>query len=210
VKTIVFTYGRYQPITTGHDKLLSKIMKMSRRLHADNLVCISQTHKLPRDPLPWKFKVSLFRQAYPLINICEDTHIKTPFQALQMLAEKGYERVVFVVGQDRLEQFSRMQGYALQWGIKQFRIISAGERDSSANGLVGMSATKLRSLAAHGEREAFMSGLPKALEDEYKELVYDNVRQTSSSISRNDENNGTILEPNPKKRVRTKRTVHGT
>lgn len=176
MKSVVFTFGRFNPPTTGHFKLVSKVVETAKQKNADHMVYLSQTHKAPTDPLEWFFKRRVCESAFRGVNISSDTTIRNPYIALESLA-KEYDNVVMVVGSDQAEEFTkRFTRYADDWGIT-FQVVSAGERLVESDGVEGISATKLRQYAAEGDKEKFYLGLPEALSENIKKLVYTNVRK---------------------------------
>jgi len=176
MKSVIFTFGRFNPPTLGHQKLVSKIVEMAKQNNADHMVYLSQTHKAPTDPLEWFFKRRVCESAFRGVNISTDTAIRNPYIALESLA-KEYDNIRMVVGSDQVEEFGkRFSKYADDWGVN-FQVISAGERLVESEGVEGMSATKMRQYAAEGNKEKFFAGLPDALNENIKRLVYTNTRK---------------------------------
>ena len=146
-------------------------------MDADHFVFISPTHRPPKDPLDWNTKVDIAKQAFPGANIWNDPSIKNPFEALEALGE-DYKKVILVVGSDRVEKFkSGMEPYLNDFGIEDFDVISAGERDPDADGVSGMSASKARELAMNGEWEKFTASLPAGVSETDKKKAYNLIRK---------------------------------
>lgn len=176
MKSVVFTFGRFNPPTTGHFKLVSKVVETAKQLNADHIVFLSQTHKAPTDPLEWFFKKRVCESAFRGVHISSDTTIRNPYIALESLA-KEYDNIVMVVGSDQAEEFTkRFTRYADDWGIT-FQVLSAGERLVESEGVAGISATKMRQYVVEGKKEEFYSGLPEALNENIKRLIYMNVKK---------------------------------
>jgi len=174
--TIIFTFGRMTPPTKSHILLIQKVMELSTELNADHKVYISQKYKPITDPLKWAFKKTIIRTCLPKVNISTDVKIKTPFQALEYFANNGYKKVIMVVGGDRINEFNnKMSPYAKKWGIKDFKVISIGERDSS-EGIEGLSASKLREYALNSNKKEFFNGLPDMLDNNWKGKIFHRVR----------------------------------
>lgn len=175
--TAVFTFGRLNPPTVGHEKLVQSVIQQSKALGADHYIFLSQTQKAPKDPLSWEDKKRFAKMIFKGVNIVDDASIKTPFQALEMLGQK-YDNVVMVVGDDRVSEFKgRMAKYAPEWGIQNFDVVSAGARDPDADGVEGMSASKVRQFASDDNYEQFASGIPNTVNDKVKQLMFQKVRQ---------------------------------
>lgn len=177
--TIVFTFGRFNPPTIGHQKLVSKVSEISANQSADHIVYLSKTQKPGKDPLSWQDKYSLFRKMFPSINVSRDHAIINPYVALETLGKK-YDNVIMVVGSDRVERFKGdMQKYLAEFGIKNFDVVSAGERDPDAEGAEGMSASKARQLATDGNFAEFAKALPSTINNSTKKVVYNKIRKNS-------------------------------
>jgi len=93
---------------------------------------------------------------------------------------KDYDHVIMVVGSDRVERFhGDMQKYLKEWGIKNFEVVSAGERDPDAEGAGGMSASKARQLAYDGDFKGFAQALPSTVNNATKKVVYNKIRKNA-------------------------------
>jgi hypothetical protein len=172
MNSIVFTFGRMNPPTKGHQLLVSKVVETAKTINADHIVYLSQTQNKKTDPLEWNFK----RRAFRGINISKDITIKNPYIALESLA-KSYDTIRLVVGSDQAGEFTkRFTPYADKWGI-DFDVVSAGQRIVESEGVEGMSASKLRRYAAEGNKKQFFLGLPDSLNEGIRQLVYSNVRK---------------------------------
>lgn len=174
--TIVFTFGRMNPPTKGHERLVSTVVETAKKIGGHHVVYLSQTQKAPTDPLDWNFKRRVCEASFPGVFISHDRNIKTPFQALESF--KGvYEKVVLVVGGDQVSEFAeRMSPYAKAWGM-DFSIVSAGERIVESNGIEGISASKMRAFAEANNRAEFFNGLPDRLNKGAKNLVFENTKK---------------------------------
>lgn len=176
MSSVVFTFGRMNPPTKGHERLITKVVETAKSISGDHVVYLSQTYRAPTDPLEWFFKRRVCESAFRGVNISQDITIRNPYIALETLA-KSYDNIKMVVGSDQAEEFTRrFTPYADMWGIN-FEVISAGQRIVESEGVEGMSATKLRQYAAEGNKELFFLGLPESLNENIKRLVYTNVRK---------------------------------
>ena len=174
---IVFTFGRFNPPTIGHEKLVSKVGEVAAKENANHIVYLSKTHKPGKDPLSWKDKYDLFRKMFPHTNVSRDQTVNTPYVAMETLG-KDYDKVIMVVGSDRVNQFqNEMQKYLKDWGIKDFQVVSAGERDPDAEGAGGMSASKARQLAAENNFDLFSQALPNSINNATKKVVFNKIRE---------------------------------
>jgi len=158
-KTVVFCFGRMQPVTRGHEKMVSRVLSEAKSHQADHVVFLSQTQNLPDNPLDWNTKRNFARASFPGVCISDDTAIKTPYQALEKLAEQ-YENIIFVCGSDRVKQFSSMSDYAKEWGVKSFVAESAGARNSDINTVAGVSGSVAREAAKNNDFSTFLQCMP--------------------------------------------------
>jgi hypothetical protein len=173
-KTIVVSFGRMNPITTGHEKLVNAVMREAASRRADSAVYLSQTHDAKKNPLTYDQKISLGQKAFG--RIVRRSSARTIIEVAKELSGQ-YDKLVIVVGSDRVEEFKRLLNTynGKEYNYESIEVVSAGERDPDADDVTGMSASKLRSLAATGNFDGFKSGLPKRLQPSAKK-VYDMVR----------------------------------
>ena len=159
----VFTFGRMNPPTIGHEKLVNKVRAAARAHKGDPLIYLSHTHKLPKDPLEYSEKIKLAKKAFG--NIVKMSRSNTIIKVLQEL-EKKYDEIVLVVGSDRVNEFDEfLNKYnGKDFSFDTIKTVSAGERDPDAEGAEGMSATKMRELAAKEDLKNFKTGLPRNLQ----------------------------------------------
>ncbi len=160
--TVVFCFGRMQPVTRGHEKMINRVITEAKKHQADHVVFLSQTQKLPDNPLDWNTKRNFARACFPGVCISHDESVKTPYQALEKLAEQ-YSNIVFVCGSDRVEHFSSMTDYAKQWGVKSFITESAGARNSDVSTTEGVSGSVAREAAKNNDFKLFLQCMPKRI-----------------------------------------------
>ena len=114
-----------------------------------------QSQNKKKDPLDYNNKTKYMSKAFRGVNVVKNKSIKTLFDALQYLDNKGFDSIKMVVGSDRVSEFkSLINKYLKDYGFKTFDIISAGERDPDAEGVSGMSASKMRAAAARDDVHA--------------------------------------------------------
>jgi hypothetical protein len=175
MKKVVFTFGRLNPPTVGHQKLVDKIISTAKREKADAKVFLSHTQNNKKDPLNYAEKIRFARKAFG--TVIEQSNSKTIIQILQEL-QKKYTDIVLIVGSDRVSEFSgllnKYNGGPFEFDSIDVR--SAGARDPDAVGVAGMSASKLRALAIEGKFDTFKTGLPKKLSDSDAKDLYDTIR----------------------------------
>lgn len=164
-RTAVMAFGRMNPPTIGHQKLVDKI----KSLPGDHYVFLSQSQKPKTDPLAFVDKLRYAKFFFPNVTVGHP-EVKTIIQAMQKLEELGYERIIYVAGSDRVDSFTKLlnqyNGQAdksgnIPYSFKLIQVVSAGERDPDADGAEGMSASKMRAAAAEGDLESFKQGVPQ-------------------------------------------------
>lgn len=157
-KHAVFTFGRFNPPTLGHQRLIEKTKQVAKQENADSFIFPSQTvdnHKKDplkiKNPLPLDEKVKFMRVLFPDANIIADKSVKTPHDIIEWLANRGYTHVTFVVGGDREDEFQQRWLPYAQDVFQQAQVVSAGVRDPDAEDISGISATKARQAALEGD-----------------------------------------------------------
>jgi hypothetical protein len=160
-KSVVFSFGRMNPPTVGHSKLIIKVMSVAKKEGAIPIIYPSKTEDQNKNPLSFKTKVKVLKDVFgDIINT--DTSIRTPFDVLDSLNNAKYEKVVFVVGSDRVNEFKRgMTKYVASdlENIKKFSVVSAGDRDPDAEGVAGMSGSKMRDFVIKNKFSKFKTGI---------------------------------------------------
>ena len=159
-KTAVFAFGRMNPPTVGHSKLILKVLEVAKKEGGTPMVYPSKTEDKKSNPLSFKTKVKVLKDVFGNI-INTDTSIKTPFDVITSLND-NYERVIFVVGSDRVREFKRNMSRYVDSdldNIKDFSVVSAGERDPDAEGVSGMSGSKMREFVMKDKFGKFKEGL---------------------------------------------------
>ena len=168
--TAVFTFGRFNPPTTGHEKLIMALANQQSK-NAGSIMYVYPSHSQSpkKDPLPHAKKIAYMRKMFPKYarNITV-SKARTAIEVAVELYKKGHKAIVMVVGSDRVQEFDRLlneyngvegkkHGY---YGFDNIEVISAGQRDPDAEGVEGMSASKMRAAASSGDFDLFKTGLP--------------------------------------------------
>ena len=167
--TCVFTFGRFNPPTTGHEKLLDAVAGQAKKNPgAPYYVFASHSENAKKDPLPYAKKVAYMKKMFPKHsrNIVVDK-ARNVFEIAVSLYNKGHKSIVMVVGSDRVAEFEGLlnkyngvessHGY---YGFDNIEVVSAGERDPDAEGVTGMSASKMRAAASANDFDQFKLGAP--------------------------------------------------
>jgi len=162
------------PITSGHEKLVNKIKSVAKQNNATPVVYLTHSQDPKKNPLTYNDKIMLAKRAFG--NIVQKTNAKTIMQALAELDNK-FDKVILVVGSDRVSEFnSLLKKYnGKDYEFQSIDVVSAGDRDPDADDVSGMSASKMRAMAAAGKPEEFKKGLPRKLQG-MADRVYNMVR----------------------------------
>jgi hypothetical protein len=172
---VVFTFGRMNPPTIGHQKLVDKVEAIAKKEKAPARIYLSHTQNNKKDPLNYAEKISFARKAFG--KTAFQSKSKTIFQIMAEL-DKEFDEVIMVVGSDRVTEFNGLlQKYnGKNYDFDSIKVVSAGARDPDATGVEGMSASKLRAIAVEGDFDTFKSGLAKKLSDRDAKDIYDTIR----------------------------------
>ena len=161
--TAVFAFGRFNPPTIGHQKLIKKVSDMAYSLNGKPYLFLSHKQNNKTDPLTYKEKADYIKMFYPDLAI-GDPGVKTIIQALQKIQAEGRTHIVMIAGSDRVQEFEKLlyqyngrpdkQGNEL-YKFDRIDVVSAGERDPDQDGATGASASKARELANKGQEHEF-------------------------------------------------------
>jgi len=206
-KTIYFTFGRMNPPTTGHEKLMNELAKKSGK--NPYRVYLSQSTDKKKNPLDFKYKVKTVRKFFPkhARSVMLNKKVKSVFDAVTEMYNDGFKNITMVVGSDRINEFNTLlkkyNGVKARHGLYNFNkinVISAGDRDPDADDISGMSASKLRSLANEGNFTQFSQGLPRNVSNADAKKVYNEVRRGMGLKEQKEYFNKLHFEPVSEKR----------
>ena len=177
--TLTVAFGRFNPPTTGHEKLLNQVAKSSDE--DDYIIVPSRSQDPKKNPLDADSKVGIMRQMFPKHSekIVNDPANRTIFDVLKKAHNDGYAGVRIVGGADRQKEFDKLVN-TYNGKLYQFdnvEVISAGDRDPDSDDVTGMSASKQRKAAAEGDLKSFMKGIPSTMEKKAAEDLYKNIRK---------------------------------
>ncbi len=163
--TAVFAFGRFNPPTIGHQKLIQKVQSMAKQVNGKGFIFLTHTQNNKKDPLSFQEK-----QAYITSQINDpnlqigSTDVKTIIQALQKIQAQGRTRVIMIAGDDRVMEFQKFlnqyngnpdkQGN-IPYKFDDVQVVSAGQRDPDADDIAGVSASKARDWALKGQEHEF-------------------------------------------------------
>ena len=162
-QTVVFAFGRMNPPTIGHQKLIDRVITMAKRLKGLPVLYVSATQDRRKNPLSVKQKIDYLKKMYPVgIQILPATGRERTFmEILKNRFDKKYTDVYMIAGSDRVAEFKRLtkQYNGKDYNFDTIEVVSAGARDPDATGASGMSASKMRDFAMSNDFKSFRAGL---------------------------------------------------
>ena len=182
--TATVAFGRFNPPTVGHEKLMNAAKAASKG--GDYQIYPSRTQDDKKNPLGPDDKIAFMRQLYPKHGerIVNDGEMKTIFNVLKKANEDGYSSINIVVGADRQAEFEKL---ALQYNgelydFEDINVVSAGDRDPDAEGVEGMSASKLRKAAAEDDFKTWLSGMPSKVDEKLAKNIFNSVKRKVTAV----------------------------
>jgi hypothetical protein len=182
--TAVFTFGRFNPPTIGHEKLLKVIESTATKNDADQFIFLSQSQDAKKNPLSASQKLMFMKLMFPKQRRAfPTTSARTALEALvELYKQQKHSKVIMVVGSDRVKEFdtflNRYNDTKSKHGYYRFEdinVISAGERDPDAEGAGGMSASKMRTAVQEGKYDLFKMGVPAGVSEKDCHNLYNAV-----------------------------------
>lgn len=179
LKTVVMAFGRFNPPTTGHKKLVDRVHELADTHNAHHEVIVSHSQDAKKNPLTQEQKIKHARRYFSGTNIVGSSKEHPHFIAhAKRLSQAGHEHLIMVAGQDRVKEFHdtlhKYNGPGKEFNFKKISVVSAGARDPDAEGVEGMSASKMREHAKNNNFDEFRKGVPTHVSDNHaKELFHD-------------------------------------
>ena len=175
---VVVAWGRFNPPTIGHEKLIEAVAKIAKG--DDYFIYPTHTQKKPKDPLPSDIKVEYMHLMFPKHkdHIIYDRDTNTIIKLLQKY-QGTYEDLTLIAGSDRVPQYETLinKYNGVEYTYRNLEVVSAGERDPDADGASGMSASKMRAAAKECDVLSFRKGIPKTLDQQNTLALYNAVRK---------------------------------
>jgi hypothetical protein len=177
----VFAFGRMNPPTVGHAALVDKVKDIAAANKATHSIVLSHSQDPKKNPLTPEQKLKHARRFFPGANISVATKEEPTFiHHLRKLHNQGVTHVTMVAGSDRVEEYKKLldkyNGPGKEFNFKKINVVSAGQRDPDAEGVAGMSASKMRSHAENKNYSEFKKGIPSHVHPEHAKELYNDVR----------------------------------
>ena len=168
-KPVVFAFGRLNPPTIGHQKLIERVITIAKRVKGLPVLYVSASQDKRKNPLTVKQKVDYLKKVYPRgIKILPAVGSERTFmEILKNRFDKKFTDVYMIAGSDRVAEFKRLikQYNGKDYNFDTTEVVSAGERDPDATGATGMSASKMRDFAMNNDYTSFKQGLIKGTKE---------------------------------------------
>ena len=186
-KHAVMAFGRMNPPTTGHAKLVDKVKEVAAAHNASHHVVLSHSQDAKKNPLSAKDKLKHAKRFFPHTNLStSDSEHPTFLHHAAKLHKQGVTHLHMVAGSDRTEEYKKKLAQyngkheGALFNFKKINVHSSGERDPDAEGTEGMSASKMRSHASSGNYKEFKKGIPSHVPEHHAKELYHDVRKHMS------------------------------
>ena len=157
--TAVLSFGRMNPPTIGHQKLMKKLIEVGKKESGVPMLFLSHSQDKKKNPLSYQEKLKFVRSNAPSGLRVMDSPARTIYEAIDTLVQQGFVNIIVVCGSDRIAEFSRIENYKEKMGFSSFKIISSGERDADSDNLENsISASKMREYAKEEDYDSFAKG----------------------------------------------------
>jgi len=164
--TAVFAFGRFNPPTIGHEKLIQKVQSTASKVNGKAFIFLSHTGGTQKDPIDFTTKLSYLRQHFqsdPKLSF-GDVRANTIIKVMKVLEQEGRTKIIMIAGDDRVMEFTKLlnqyngkptKAGNVEYTFDSIQVISAGQRDPDASDITGVSASKARELAMKGQEHEF-------------------------------------------------------
>jgi hypothetical protein len=183
-KHAVLAFGRMNPITSGHEKLVNKVKDIADKVGGSHHIVLSHSQDSKKNPLSAAQKVKHAKRAFPGTNFTASSkEAPTFFDHAEKLHKQGVTHLHMVGGSDRTDEYHKLlhkyngPHEGARFNFKSIKVHSAGERDPDAEGTTGISASKMREHAGKGNFKEFKKGAPTSMSHEHVKHMYNDVRK---------------------------------
>ena len=176
---LVFAYGRFNPPTIGHDKLMKEVITQARKNGANHIVYASASTDKRKNPLDQATKIKFMKKMFPQNKILPAGGTQRTFMEVLKFYDKMYGEIIMIAGSDRINEFQKLADKynGKDYNYKSVKVVSSGDRDPDAEGVAGMSASKMREMAKNNDYKTFKTGLTSNLSDRDAKQLFDAVKK---------------------------------
>ena len=177
-KKLIFAFGRFNPPTTGHAKLMREVIIQARKNNANHIVYASASQDKRSNPLDVRTKVQFMKKMFPQNKIQAAGGTQRTFMEILKFYNRMYGEIVMIAGSDRINEFQKLADKynGKDYNYKSIKVVSSGERDPDAEGVTGMSASKMREMAKNDDYRSFKKGVV-GLNDSDTRKLFNAVRK---------------------------------
>ena len=186
-KPVVMAFGRMNPPTTGHLKLIDKVRELADKHEAHHEVVVSHSQDSKKNPLSGEQKVKHLKRYSPGTNFKSASKDEpTLIHHAARLHAAGHDHLIMVAGSDRVKEYHDLlhkyngkpdKSGHVPYNFKKIEVKSAGHRDPDAEGAEGMSGTKMREHAKQNDFSSFRQGIPSHVSDHHAKDLMNDVRK---------------------------------
>jgi len=180
--TLTIAFGRFNPPHAGHQQLMDTAAAAAEAEESDYMIVPSRSNDPKKNPLDADTKVAFMRGMFPQHSsrIANDQNTRTIFDVLKKAHNDGYANVRIVGGADRVKEFDKLANSynGSLYDFDNVEVISAGDRDPDADGVEGLSASRLRLAASENDFKTFKSAMPEGMRPKDARELFDTVRNT--------------------------------
>ena len=178
---VVFAFGRFNPPTIGHQKLIDKVITIAKRVKGLPVLYVSATQDKKKNPLSAKDKLKYIKMVYKRgiqLNAA-GSDSRTFMEILKNRFNKKYTEVYMIAGSDRVAEFKRLikKYNKVDYNFDRVEVISAGERDPDAEGTTGMSASKMREYVMSNNFDEFKKGVMNGMGDKNAMTLFKDLKK---------------------------------
>lgn len=176
---LVFAFGRFNPPTIGHDKLMREVISQARKNGANHIVYASASTDKRKNPLDQNTKIKFMKKMFPKNKIAGAGGNQRTFMEVLKFYDKMYGEIIMIAGSDRINEFQKLADKynGKDYNYKSIKVVSSGDRDPDAEGVTGMSASKMREMAKQNDFKTFKTGLTRNLSDRDAKQLFDAVKK---------------------------------
>ena len=169
---LIFAFGRFNPPTTGHGKLMREVIIQARKNNANHVVYASASQDKRKNPLDVNTKVKFMKKMFPQNKIQAAGGSQRTFMEILKFYDKMYGEIIMIAGSDRISEFQKLSDKynGKDYNYKSIKVVSSGERDPDAEGVTGMSASKMRDMANNDDYRSFKKGVVGLSDNDTKAL----------------------------------------
>ena len=166
-------------MTGGHELLMNKVRDTAKKVGGDYRIYTTFTKGDASNPLTHAEKVRFMRKQIPGLKVAKDKDVRNPFDMMQKLSDEGYKEVYLVLGGSRVGELKKgiAKYIPSKYKFDKFTVVSAGRRDPDAEGVTGISGTKVREMVKKNHKAKFRKAMPSATTKDVADALFKTLRK---------------------------------